>query len=151
MPTLTGAAGSYRINKDGTLTAITAFVSDHEVDTCWLVNNGRYAFGSNYTSGTISSFRIGTDGSLTLLERVAGTTEHPGNVQGSTPLDERISPDGRFLYVVLPGSGKVAWRIEDDGRLTKLGEFAGLPRTIDGDQAPFDFSALGSPAGIEVI
>jgi hypothetical protein len=150
--TLGGAAGSYRVNADGTLTAVSAGVGDHQIDTCWLVNNGDYAYGSNYTSGTISSFRIGDDGGLTLLESVAGTTEHPGNTQGTTPLDERISPDGRFLYVVLPGSGKVgAWRIEAEGALTKVGEFGGLPQTIDGDQAPGDFTALGSPAGIEVI
>ena len=152
METLGGAAGSYTINEDGTLTAISAGVQNHQIDTCWLVNNGRYAYGANYTSGTVSSYTIGDDGSLTLLESVAGETEHPGNMQGSTPLDARISQDGRYLYVVLPGSGKVAgWRIADDGSLAKVGEFAGLPQTIDGDHAPADFSALGSPAGIEAI
>ena len=102
--------------------------------------------------GTVSSYAIGEDGGLTLLESVAGETEHPENIQGSTPLDARISQDGRYLYVVLPGSGKVAgWRIMDDGKLAKLGEYAGLPQTVNGDHAPFDFSALGSPAGIEAI
>jgi 6-phosphogluconolactonase len=150
--TLAGAAGSYRIEDDGRLTPITAAVSDHQIDTCWLVNNGRYAYGSNYTSGTISSFRVGRDGSLTLLESVAGTTDPPGNQQGTTPLDLRTSPDGRHLYLVEPGAGKVgAWRIERDGALTKLGEFPGLPQTVDGDHAPSDFSALGSPAGIDVL
>jgi 6-phosphogluconolactonase len=141
METLGGAAGSYTINADGSLTAITPGVPNHQIDTCWLVNNGRYAYGANYTSGTVSSYTIGDDGSLTLLESVAGETEHPESVQGSTPLDARLSQDGRFLYVVLPGSGKVAgWQIMDDGTLSKLGEYAGLPQTIDGDHAPFDFS-----------
>jgi 6-phosphogluconolactonase (cycloisomerase 2 family) len=150
--TLAGAAGSYVIEADGSLTAISAGVSNHQIDTCWLVNNGTYAYGANYTSGTVSSYTIGADGSLTLLDSVAGETEHPENAQGSTPLDARISQDGRFLYVVLPGSGKVAgWAIADDGMLTKLGEYHGLPQTIDGDHAPSDFSALGSPAGIEAI
>lgn len=136
-PVPTGAAGSYRINDDGTLTAVTVAEPVHQVDTCWLVTNGRYAFGANSTSGTVSSFRVGRDGQLTLLEEVAGTTDDPGNVQGSTPLDMAISGDGRFLYVVLPGAGKVgAWRIGSDGRLHKLGEFPGLPQTIDGDQRP---------------
>jgi len=59
---------------------------------------------------------------------------------------------GRFLYNVLPGSGAVAgWRINDDGSLTKIGEFGGLPDTVNRDHAPFDFSALGSPAGIDVL
>jgi 6-phosphogluconolactonase len=150
--TLAGAAGSYRIEADGSLAPITATVSDHQVDTCWLVNNGRYAYGANYSSGTISSFRIGRDGSLSLHESVAARTEHPGNQQGSTPLDLRTSPDGRYLYMVEPGAGKVgAWRIGADGRLTALGEYAGLPQTVDGDHAPADFSALGSPAGIDVL
>jgi 6-phosphogluconolactonase (cycloisomerase 2 family) len=150
--TLGGAAGSYAINEDGSLTAITPGVQNHQIDTCWLVNNGTYAYGANYTSGTVSSYTIGDDGSLTLLESVAGETEHPENMQGSTPLDARISQDGSYLYVVLPGSGKVAgWQIMDDGKLSKLGEYAGLPQTVDGDHAPVDFSALGSPAGIEAI
>lgn len=147
--TLGGGAGSYRIEADGSLTAITELARDHQVDTCWLVNNGRYAFGANYTSGTISSFEVRSDGSLTLLDSVAGTTDDPGNVQGSTPLDMAVSGNGRFLYVVLPGSGKVGgWRIDQDGTLTKVGEFGGLPQTVDGDQAPFDFGPGGSPAGI---
>jgi 6-phosphogluconolactonase len=148
MTTLAGAAASYRIEADGRLTAISAAVSDHQIDTCWLVTNGPYAYGANYTSGTISSFHVGADGSLTLLEPAAGVTDQ----QGSTPLDLRASPDGRYLYLVERGSGKVgAWRIEADGGLAKLGEYAGLPKTVDGDHAPFDFSALGSPAGIDVL
>ncbi|HEX5879489.1 MAG TPA: beta-propeller fold lactonase family protein [Actinomycetota bacterium] len=149
---LTGAVGSYRINDNGTLTPLTGFAGDHQVDTCWVVNNGRYAFGSNYTSGTISSFRIAADGTLSLLDPVAASTDHPGNTQGSTPLDLGISPDGRFLYLVEPGAGKVgAWRIGPDGALTRLGEYDGLPRTVDGDHAPVDFGAGGSPAGIAVL
>jgi 6-phosphogluconolactonase len=145
----TGAAGSFRINDDGTLTAISERVPDSQIDTCWLVNNGRYAFGANYTSGTVSSFRLGNDGSLELLRPVAGTTDHPGNLQGTTPLDMAVSGDGRFLYLVEPGAGKVgAWRIRSSGALTKVGEFAGLPQTPDGDHAPADFGTLGSPAGI---
>ena len=150
--TPTSVAGAYEIITDGTLASIGAGVPDPQIDTCWLVNNGRYACGSNYASGTILSFTFRTDGGLTLLEYVAGETDDLGNTQGTTPLDERISADGRFLYVVLPGAGKVGgWQIADDGSLSKLGEFAGLPRAVDGDHGPFDFSALGSPAGIEAI
>jgi hypothetical protein len=52
----------------------------------------------------------------------------------------------------LPSSGKIAgWHINSDGSLTKLGELGGLPQIVNGDHAPFDFSALGSPAGIAVL
>jgi 6-phosphogluconolactonase (cycloisomerase 2 family) len=149
---LTAAAGSFRINGNGTLSPITAVAKDHQLDTCWLVNNGRYAYGSNYTSGTISSFTIGRHGSLTLLDKQAGVTAHPNNQQGSTPLDLRVSPNGKYLYLVEPGSGKVgAWAINANGSLTKLAEYGGLPRTVDGDHGPRDFGAGGSPAGIDVL
>ncbi len=148
----TGSAGSYSIGDDGRLTAITSAVSSDQIDTCWVVNNGKYAFGSNYGSGTVSSWTVAEDGSLTLLKAVAGTTEPTANIQGSTPLDLRTSPDGTSLYNVLPGSGKVAaWSIGADGSLTKLGEYGGVPQTVYGDHAPSDFGAGGSPAGIDVI
>ena len=146
----TAAAGAYKVNADSTITPIGAVVKDTQLDTCWLENNGAYAFGANYTSATISSFKINADGSLSLIKAVAGTTVAPGNSQGSTPLDLAISSDGQFLYNVLPGSGKVAaWRIGADGTLTKVGEFAGLPQTVNGDSGPIDFGAGGSPAGID--
>lgn len=153
-PNLTGAAASFRINDDGTLSAITNGVdAGNQIDTCWLENNGSYAFGANYTSGTISSFTIGDNGSLTLLDATAGETEAPvpARTQGSTPLDLGVSDDGRFLYNVLPGSGRVAaWRIEANGSLTPIDEFVGLGQTIEGDHAPIDFGTGASPAGIAV-
>lgn len=153
-PGFTGAAGSYRINADNTITGITPVSPDGRLDTCWVVNNGVYAYGANYSTNDVSSWRIGSNGSLTLLQAVAGTTDQAGTAQpqGSTPLDMRTSPDGRFLYLVLPGAGRVAaWRINFDGTLTKLGEYAGLPRTVYGDHAPFPFGGGGSPAGIDVL
>jgi 6-phosphogluconolactonase (cycloisomerase 2 family) len=69
---IAGAAGSYRIEPDGSLTANTVASGNHQLDTCWLVNNGRYAYGANYSSGTISSWSIAKSGKLTLRESVAG-------------------------------------------------------------------------------
>lgn len=163
-PGNTGSAGAFEINPDGSLTPITPNVPNGQLDTCWLENNGRYAYGANYGSATISSYRIGHDGSLTLLESVAGIADDlpgpPGKSQGATPLDLAISNNGRYLYNVLPGSGAVAgWRIHADGSLTKIGEFPGLPEAIEGDVAmctsgpggslePCEFGPGGSPAGI---
>ena len=123
-----------------------------QLDSCWIENDGLYAYASNYTSGTVSSYAIGGDGSLRLLAGVAGVADRPDNTQGATPVDVRITPGGRFLYAVLPGSGRVAgWLINGDGSLTKVGEFGGLPRTVDGDAAPYPFGPGGSPAGIEAL
>jgi len=41
-PKGTAAAGSYKINSDGSLTQIS-HVPDTQLDTCWLENNGEYA------------------------------------------------------------------------------------------------------------
>ena len=158
---LTSAAGSFEINEDGTLTPITpVVVATNEVDLCWLENNGRYAFGANYTTGTVSSYRIDRDGRLTLINPRAGVAldtdfpapENPGaRSQGATPLDLGISRDGDFLYNVLPGSGRVAaWRIRGNGSLVPIGEFPGLGQTVEGDHAPSDFGPGESPAGIAV-
>jgi hypothetical protein len=128
-------------------------VPNTQIDGCWLENNGRFGYTANYSSGTISSYTIGRDGSLTLLDPVAGTTNELPNPagdpsQGSTPLDLRLSRDGRSLYTVLPGSGAVGgWRVNRDGSLTKIGEFGGLSRTVNGDHAPVEFGSGGSPGG----
>ena len=156
---------------DGTLTEITPDVPNGQLDTCWLENNGKYAYTANYTSGNVSSYTIGNRGKLTLLNAKAGSTDAPvpPKTQGSTPLDIRVSNNGQFLYDVLPGSGKVAgWRINNrDGSLTKRGEFpitivsGGDLRLLDavnGDVAQCEvstgvfvnceFGPGGSPAGI---
>jgi 6-phosphogluconolactonase (cycloisomerase 2 family) len=173
-PNFTGAVGSFTPKPNDTLTAITPDVGDSQLDTCWVENNGKYAWTANYTSGNVSSYSIGNNGSLALLQAVAGTTNAPvpPKSQGSTPLDIRVTGDGQFLYDVLPGSGKVAgWRIDNvDGSLTKLGEFpitienSRGPRlldTVDGDHAQCEvstgefknceFGPGGSPAGIAAV
>ena len=156
-PNLTASAGSFRINASGSLAPISRNVPNGQLDTCWIENNGRFAYGANYGSGTISSYRIGSNGSLTLLKAVAGTTndlpgDDEGKSQGSTPLDIRVSPNGQWLYNVLPGSGKIAgWRINSDGSLTKVGEFGNLPDTVEGDHATEEFAPGGSPAGIAIL
>jgi hypothetical protein len=47
---------------------------------------------------------------------------------GSSPLDEAVSSDGRFLYVLVNGRHTVgAFRIGADGTLLPLGEAGTLP------------------------
>ena len=156
-PNLTAAAGSFKINANGSLTAITGNVVNGQLDSCWIENDGTYAWTANYTSGTISTYKIGANGSLTLTQAVAGkAADLPGGggqSQGATPLDLRVSPNGKYLYNVLPGSGTVAaFAINSaTGQLTKIGEFGGLPATVNGDAAPFEFGPGGSPAGIDVV
>ena len=91
---------SYRLSAAGT-TVISASVPTGGLAACWVAASpdGRWAFDSNAHGGTISSFAVSRDGSLTLAHSVAADTG-----AGSTPLDLGVSSDGRFLYVVEAGA-----------------------------------------------
>lgn len=100
------SASSYRLtNSHSTpLTPITPIVLTNGLATCWIVitNDGRWAFMSNTVSGAgggtdgLSTFSIAPNGSLTL----AGNTS---TTQGFAS-DLGLTPDNRYLYVVLPSN-----------------------------------------------
>lgn len=58
------SVGSFRINADNSLTAITRNLLNGQIDSCWIGNNGRFAYSANYGAGAISSYRIGRDGKI---------------------------------------------------------------------------------------
>jgi 6-phosphogluconolactonase (cycloisomerase 2 family) len=85
-----------------------------------VTNNGKYAYTANAHDGTISSFRIAPDGSLSLLHALAA-----GPV--AVPLlDLALSGNSHFLYGADNGRS-VAYQIASDGSLTPLASGAGLP------------------------
>ena len=121
-----GSASSYTVG-DGGASLISASVPTHQAAPCWLVVtlNGRYAYTANAGAGSISGFSIASDGSLALLDE-SGATASLGT--GSHPLDESVSQDGRFLYVLVDGRHTIAgYRIGEDGSLTLVGEVGTLP------------------------
>ncbi|MBA3433811.1 MAG: beta-propeller fold lactonase family protein [Actinobacteria bacterium] len=89
----------------------------------------RYAYVTNFGDGTISSYTIARDGSITLLESVAATT-----TLGQLSIrDADRTKNGRYLYAIDITSRMVhGWEIEDDGYLTSIGAFPGLPGTVAG-------------------
>jgi 6-phosphogluconolactonase len=109
-----GSASSYEVAADGTLDVISGKVGSGQIATCWVVITGAFAYMTNTASGTISRYRIGTDGTLTLQQSVAATT-------GGNPIDMALSSGQEFLYTVVDGTGRVSiLRIEDDGSLTPI-------------------------------
>ena len=121
-----GSASSYTIDASGAHT-ISGAVVTHQAAPCWLVvsPNGRFAYTANGGAGTISGFSIARDGSIALLD-ASGATGSFG--AGSHPLDEAVSSDGRFLYVLVDGHHTIGgFRINADGSLTALGEVGALP------------------------
>src|SRR5918999_1978866 len=125
------AASSYTIGSGSALRLISGAVRDTHAEVCWAVitNDGRYAYVTNFRTGNLSSYAVAADGGLTLLQAIAGTTTPPGADPRFGPKDEDLSRDGRYLYVLDIGltdpavRGVHAFRVEPDGKLTKLGAF----------------------------
>jgi 6-phosphogluconolactonase len=123
------AATSYRLT--GTAAKpVSRSVGNGRSEICWAVvtKDGRYAFTTNFADGAVSSWAIGNDDSLTLEDAVAGTA-----VEGQPGLrDEDLSRDGRFLYAIDADAGRIfGWSVED-GRLTPIGSWDGIPATVAG-------------------
>ncbi len=120
------SASSYSLD-GGFHTLLPRSVRDFETDVCWTViaGGGRYAYITNFGSGTLSSYTISASGSLTLLEQVAGRT---AAAQG--PRDQDLDDSGRYLYVLDVGFANAATRavnafsVGDDGKLTKIGSWS---------------------------
>jgi 6-phosphogluconolactonase len=129
---LASAASSYRVSNDGTLAVVSASVATHQTAACWVTvsKDGKYAYTGNPTSDSLTGFKVANTGELTLLnsDGRTGTT-----AAGSAPQDEAISQDGRFLYVLDVKVGKIsAFKIEQNGQLTVLADFGGLPTSSVG-------------------
>jgi 6-phosphogluconolactonase (cycloisomerase 2 family) len=128
-----GGASSYSAPDSGILSVVSGSVPNSQTATCWVVipNNGKFAFVSNTGSGTISSYRIGTDvESLTLVNSVAGTTG-----VGSAPTDMTLSNNSKLLYVLAGGGGSrsvVSFSVNKDGTLTMIDTDGGLPLGAQG-------------------
>lgn len=121
-----GAASSYAVSDDGSLQVISDNVQNTQTDTCWIVitSNQRYAYVAHLMSNTVSSYRIGTDGSLSLLNPVAGTA----GPSGSVTIDEALSNNSHFLYVRNNTNGTTAaFAVHPDGSLTAIQTIGGLP------------------------
>ena len=98
-----GAAGaaavtSYYAGAHGAV-ALAGPVADFQTAACWLVitGNGKFAYTTNAGSGTISAYRLSSDGGLSLLnaDGVAGSTG-----AGSHPLEMAFSPNSHVLYAL---------------------------------------------------
>jgi 6-phosphogluconolactonase len=125
------SASSYRIRPDGTLETISSAVPTHQTAACWVrfSKNQKFAYVVNSASNSISTFSISPHGDLTLKIKVAATTGLPF----SAPIDEAVTPNGKFLYVDSPLIGSLrAFRIEADGNLTAIGHVEGFPVSLSG-------------------
>jgi 6-phosphogluconolactonase len=123
------AASSYRLNGDGA-EVVTRSVGNGRSEICWAVPSadGRYVFTTNFADGAVSRYSVSSAGEL-VLDAAAAAITFDG-VPGLR--DEDITTDGRFLYAIDADGGRVyGWRV-DDGALSPLGSWNGLPTTVAG-------------------
>lgn len=114
----TGSVTAYAIGDSGSLT-VKSVVYTGQAATCWIASNGKYLFTDNTGSGTISGFMPSHTGQLSPVtaNSIVGTTG-----PGTLPLDIGISHDGRFVYSLETGAGKIGiFRVNNNGTLTSLG------------------------------
>ena len=130
------AVSSYSVSSSGTINVVTGSLRDFGKAACWIANTAnpgfpaQYSYTTNTGSSTISGFAIAANGSLSLLNANGKTFIMPNN---SDPLDEVISDDNNYLYV-LEGTygGVVGLRIASDGSLTQVTAILGTPSTSYG-------------------
>jgi 6-phosphogluconolactonase (cycloisomerase 2 family) len=116
---------TYAIANNGTL-ADPHSLSDGQAALCWITRAGGFYYVSNTGSNTVSGYRLGADGTPSLVgpTGVVATTEQ-GTIDSTTA--------GSFLYVQTGVGGTVdEFRVESDGSLTQIGTVAGLPSGMEG-------------------
>lgn len=117
-----GIVRTYRLNGDGSLTAIGAAAGGQKA-ACWIVAaKGRY-YVANAGSATLSGYEVDAAGQVSLVGAtgVVATT-------GAGPIDLAASARGNFVYVQEGGAHAVhAFAVQPDGSLTSIGTWAGLP------------------------
>ncbi len=121
-------ASSYSVGAAGALTPVVSALPTTRTSACWLVVAGDHAYMANAMTNDITGFTVGADGALTLLD--------PSGVSGQAgkaPVDEDVTDDADFLYVVNNGDHSFSiFQINADGSLTKKPDFLGLPSTVSG-------------------
>jgi 6-phosphogluconolactonase len=124
------AISSYKINPDGTVTAITHSLPTFAAGNCWnaITPDGTKVYVSNSGSDNVSGFNIGKDGTLTPI----GGTVVGNNPSGSHNVDIAVSADGKFVYTINSQSGNIGvFAInQQDGSLTSLGQAGDLPKSV---------------------
>jgi 6-phosphogluconolactonase (cycloisomerase 2 family) len=113
---------AFTVRSDGSLSPVpgTPIAAGQAPISLAVSPDGRFLYAANHISaGTITGFRIGPTGALTLIGSFA--------TNGVSPWGLSVSPHA-ILYAVQENSGSVAaMRIGTDGRLTHL---TGSPYTI---------------------
>lgn len=120
-PTL-ATLSSYTIGADGVLTPISDQIPNMRTASCWvsLTPDGTQAISANTGDGTVSTYAVANDGSLTLAQSVAAQ-QATTLANSSAPIDSAISEDGAYYYQLRGGLGVITgYQIGSDGSLAPI-------------------------------
>ena len=131
-----GAAAGYTLGASGVLTPTSGSVENGGTDTCWFVvtDNGTFGYATSFfEGGRISLYRVGANGSLTVLDRTADR-----GAAGTGASDMALSKRSDYLYQLNSFEGTInQYRVGADGGLA-------LTQTVHA-HAP---SKLAAPMGL---
>jgi len=124
------SASSYHVGFGAHLEVVTASAPTHQTAACWVAvpAGGEFAYTTNAGSNSITGYRVGRDGALSLVDASGVSATADG-----TPVDAAFDGGGRFLYV-LNGTAHTlnAYRRGPDGTLAPMTGVSGLPATSVG-------------------
>lgn len=114
------ALSSYSMSNDGILHVISGSIPNGYKTACWVITtkDERFAYITNTLSGTISTYRIETNGALSVVGHITST---PRGTALGLPMDVGVSKDGRHFYALNGNQGTVSvFAIQEDGSLVRL-------------------------------
>lgn len=129
-----GTAGASALSayglEHGALVTVDPSVPTRQSAACWVVvsSDGRFAYTTNTASATLSAFRIGFDGRLTLIDAdgIAARSD-------AGPIDMQLTANGRLLFVLnSSGHSITGYRVGTDGSLDSAGGIGGIPPGANG-------------------
>jgi 6-phosphogluconolactonase len=126
------AISSYDLDADSLNVISPSVTTTNQQAACWVevTPNSRYAYTTNTASGTLTGYRIGRDGMLTILTP-DGKTGDTGT--GSGPIDLAIDRSGNDMYVLTAASANINhFQIQRDGSLNLKAPVAGIPASATG-------------------
>jgi WD40 repeat protein len=115
----------YRIRHNDTLQVRGGPLTDNQVALCWIAGAQGHFFGSNTGTKTISAYRVGAGGGVTLA---GGATNGIVATTDAVPVDLAATMGQRYLYVQEPTAGEIqGYAVHSDGTLTLVTTVTGLP------------------------
>jgi 6-phosphogluconolactonase (cycloisomerase 2 family) len=121
------ALHTFAFGPHGTLTSLSASVSDGQQAQCWVIAADGFYYVANAGSADLSEYTVAADGTPSLIAPVAAQT-------GTGSIDLTASADGKYIYAEAAAGGGTVFelRINSDGSLAPVGSVPGLGTAVEG-------------------